>query len=224
MVRARRTSLNLFEPNQTKVWRVLSLEFGEVRLYRTFSSYIVTGETRCAGCLCPRSVWFKHSEPPRTFSNHLITELARCVEFCHLRSGWFDGTEPCLSTALQGQQGVQCAAALVRGGSSASNLLEPSRTTSAQSLLGVAFFHLSSVWFDCTEPSMPTSLHGKQGVQHLEPPRTSSTVIVAELARQGACRSGWFKHSAPQQTFSNHLILSSAFTRVRGGAALPNFL
>ena len=39
-----------------------------------------TGETRCAGCLCTSSGWFKHNEPPRTFSNHLITELARCGE------------------------------------------------------------------------------------------------------------------------------------------------
>ena len=29
---------------------VLSQLFGVVRLYRTFSIYIVTGETRCAGC------------------------------------------------------------------------------------------------------------------------------------------------------------------------------
>ena len=34
----------------SKVWSVLSQEFGVVRLYRTFCSYFVTGETRCAGC------------------------------------------------------------------------------------------------------------------------------------------------------------------------------
>ena len=34
------------------MFRVLSHEFGVVRLYRTFSIYIVIGETRCAGCLC----------------------------------------------------------------------------------------------------------------------------------------------------------------------------
>ena len=47
------TSSNLLEPHHhrdSKVWRVFSHEFGVVRLYRTFSSYIVTGETRCAGC------------------------------------------------------------------------------------------------------------------------------------------------------------------------------
>ena len=29
----------------------------------------------------------------------------------------------------------------------------------------VEFFHMSSVWFDCTEPSLTTSLQGTQGVQ-----------------------------------------------------------
>ena len=76
--------------------RVLSHEFGVVRLYRTFSIY-----KRCAGCLCTSSGWFKHIEPRRTFSNHISTEIARCVEFCHMSSGWFDCTEPSLSTSLQ---------------------------------------------------------------------------------------------------------------------------
>ena len=77
-----------------KVCRIFSHEFGMVRLYRTFYNYIVTGETRCAGCLCTSSGWFKHIEPPRTFSNHIITEIARCGEFCHMSSEWFDCTEP----------------------------------------------------------------------------------------------------------------------------------
>ena len=123
---------NLVEPSRTKVCRVLSHEVGVVRLYRTFSIYIVAGETRSAGCLCTSSGWFKHIEPHRIFSNHIITKIARCVEFCHMSSGWFDCTEPSLSTSLQGKQGVQGACALVRGGSSNSNLLEPSRTTSLQ--------------------------------------------------------------------------------------------
>ena len=55
-------------------------------------------------------------------ANHIITEIARCLEFCHMSSGWFDCTEPSLST---GKQGVQGAYALVRGGSSTSNLVEP---------------------------------------------------------------------------------------------------
>ena len=56
----------------------------------------------------------------------------KCGEFCHMSSGWLDCTEPSLSTSLQGKQGVQGAYALVRGGSSTSNLVEPSRTTSLQ--------------------------------------------------------------------------------------------
>ena len=111
---------NLLEPHHysdSKVFRVLSHEFGVVRPYRTFSIYIATGETRSAGCLCSSSGWFKHIEPrrtlsnyiiteverfvefctcsglftsiepPRTFSNHIITEIARCLEFCHMSSG-----------------------------------------------------------------------------------------------------------------------------------------
>ena len=126
VVQAHRTSSNLLEPHHykdSKVCRVLSHEFGVFRLYRTFSIYIVTGETRYEGWLCTSSGWFKHIVPRRTFSNHIITEIVRCVEFCHMSSGWFDCTEPSLSTSLQGKQGVQGAYALVRGGSSTSNLI-----------------------------------------------------------------------------------------------------
>ena len=99
---------------------------------RSLTIYIFTGETRCAGCLCTSSGWFKRIEPPRTFSNHIIAEIARQVEFFHMSSGWFDCTEHSLTSSLQGKQGVQGAYALVRGGSSASNLLEPFRNTSPQ--------------------------------------------------------------------------------------------
>ena len=152
MVQAHRTSANLLEPpssnlheppssnlhepqhhRESKVWRGLSHAFGVVRLYRTFSIYSLAGETRCAGCFCTRSGWFKHFEPHRTYTNHIITELARCVEVYHRSSGWFDCTEPSLATSLQGKQGVQGAYALVRGGSSTANLSEPTRTTSSQS-------------------------------------------------------------------------------------------
>ena len=104
MVQAHRTSSNLFEPHHyrdSKVCRVLSHEFGVVRPYRTFSIYIVAGETRSAGCLCTSSGWFKRIEPPRT-------------------------TEPSLTISLQGKQGVQGVYAL---GSSASNLLEVRRVS-----------------------------------------------------------------------------------------------
>ena len=108
--------------------------------------------------LCTCSGWFKHIEPPRTFSNHIITKIARCVEFCHMSSGWFDCTEPSLSTSLQGKQGVQGAYALVRGGSSTSNLIESSRNIITEIARCVGFCHMGSGWFDCTEPSLSTSL------------------------------------------------------------------
>ena len=112
IVRGGSSTSNLIEPTQpqhhrdSKVWRGLSHEFGVVRLYRTFSIYIIAGETRCAGCLCTSSGWFKHIEPHRTYANHTITEIARCGEVCHMSSGWFDCTEP---------------SALAQGGSSTSN-------------------------------------------------------------------------------------------------------
>ena len=161
--------------------RVLSHEFGVVRLYRTFSIYIVTGETRCAGCLCTCSGWFKHIEPPRTFSNHIITEIARCVEFCHMSSGWFDHTEPSLSTSLQGKQGVQGAYALVRGVSSTSNLVEP-----------------SSEPHHYRDSKVCRVLSHEFGVVRLY--RTFSIYIVTEIARCAGCLctcSGWFKHIEP---------------------------
>ena len=133
MHRTPRTSSNLLEPHHctdSKVCRVLSHEFGVVPLYRTFSNYIFTWESRClAGCLClcTSSGWFKRIERPRTL---FIAEITRCVQFFHMSSGWFDSKELSLTTSLQGKQGVQGAYALVLGGSSASNLLEPSRTTS----------------------------------------------------------------------------------------------
>ena len=65
-VQTQRTSSNLLElhPHRdNKVYKFLLYEFGVVRLYRTFSIYIVIGETSCAGCLCTSSGWFKHTEP-----------------------------------------------------------------------------------------------------------------------------------------------------------------
>ena len=52
-VQAHRTSSNLLElhPHRdSKVYRVLLHEFGVVRLDRTFSDYIFTGDRRSAGC------------------------------------------------------------------------------------------------------------------------------------------------------------------------------
>ena len=184
VVQAPRTSSNLHEPQHhraSKVCRGLSQEFGVVRLYRTFSLYIVTGETRSAGCFCTRSGWFKHIEPHRTYSNHNSTEIVRCGEVCHMSSGWFDFTEPSLRTALQGKQGVPGAYAKVRGGSSTSNLIEPTRTTTSQ--------RESKVW---------RSLSHEFGVVRLY--RTFSNYIDAGETRCAWCfcpSSGWFKHIEP---------------------------
>ena len=157
-----------------------------VRLHGTFSTYIYTGETSFAGCLCTCSRWFKSIEPPRTFSNHIMTEIAGRVEFIHMSSGWFDCTEPSLTTSLQGKQSVQGARALVRGGSSASNLLEPHHRRDSKvcrvlfrTRCGLQSYSRTTPnschrWFDCNpahlvspvnEPSLSTLLQGKQGVQ-----------------------------------------------------------
>ena len=64
LVRGGSSTSNLIEPHHyrdSKVFRVLSHEFGVVRLNRTFSIYIVTGETRCAGCLCTSSDYIDRS-------------------------------------------------------------------------------------------------------------------------------------------------------------------
>ena len=67
--------------------------------------------------------------------------------------GWFDCT---LTTSLlKGKQGVQH--------------IKPSRTFSNHIVTEIArfreFFNMSSEWFNSTEPSLTTSLQGKQGVQ-----------------------------------------------------------
>ena len=131
------------------------------------------GKQRHAGCLCTSSGWFKHIEPHRTFSNHIITEIARCVEFCHMSSGWFDCSEPSLSTSLRGKQGVQGAYALVRGGSSTSNL-------------------------HC---KVCRVLSHEFGV--VRPYRTFSVYIVTGETRSAGClltSLGWFKHIEPTAT------------------------
>ena len=187
MVQAHRTSSNLLEPHHyrdSKVCRVLSHEFGVVRLYRTFSIYIVTEIARCAGCLCTSSGWFKHIEPRRTFSNHIITETVRCVEFCHMSSGWFDCTEPSLSTSLQRQQGMQGVVHLfgvVQAHRTSSNLPEPHHYRDSK---------------------VCRVLSHEFGVVRLY--RTFSIYIVTEIARCAGCLctcSGWFKHIEPHRTF-----------------------
>ena len=112
----------------SKACRVLSHKFGFgiVRRYRTFSNYIFTEETRCAGYLCTSSRWFNRIEPPQTFPNNIISEIARCVEFVYMSSGWFDFTEPSLTASLLGKQGAWCTSSgSVQAQRTSLNLLDP---------------------------------------------------------------------------------------------------
>ena len=97
---------------------------------------------------------------------------------------------------------------------------EPQRTFSNFILTEIAryidFFHTSSGWFDCTEPSPTTSLQGIQGVQgaictgsgrfkHIKPHRTFSNYIFTEIARYIEffyTSSGWFDWTKPSLTTS----------------------
>ena len=129
MVQAHRTSSNLLEPHHnrdSKVCRVFSHQFGVVRLHRTFSIYIVTGATRCAGCC---ALVRGGSSTSNLLEPHHYRDSKVCRVFSH-EFGVVRLHRTSLSTSLQGKQGVQGAYALVRGGSSTSNLVEPSRTTS----------------------------------------------------------------------------------------------
>ena len=200
-----------------------SRRFKHSEPHRTFSNYILTeiaryldffymssgwfywtepslttalqGREGVQGALGTRSMRFKHIEPHRTFSTYILTEKARCIDFFHRSWGWFDWTEPSLTTSLQGLEGRQGAK-----GTSWMRFkhIEPHRTFSNCILTEIArykdFFHSSSGWFDCTEPSQPTCLQGIQGVQgaictgsgrfkQLEPRRTFSNYILTELAR-----------------------------------------
>ena len=231
-VQAHRTSSNLLElhPHRdSKVYRLLSHEFGVVRLDRTFSDCIFTGDRRSEGAICTSWMRFKHIEPHRTFSNYILkhfepqqtfsnyilTELARYLDFFHTSSGWFDWTEPSLTTSLQGIELVQ--GALCTGSGSFKHI-EPHRTFSIYILTEIArymeFFYTSSGWFDWTEPSLTTSLQGIEGVQgarctswmrfkHIEPHRTFSNCILTEIARFidfFHMSSGWFDCTEPSQT------------------------
>ena len=51
---------------------------------------------------------------------------------------------------------------------------------------------MSSGWFDCTEPSLSTTLQGNK------------------VCRVLCTCSGWFKHIEPPRAFSNHIITTIA--------------
>ena len=187
-----------------------------VRLDRTFSDYLFTGDR---SAICSSSMRFKHIEPHRTFSNYILTEIARYRDFFHTSSEWFDCTEPSPPTALQGIQGVQGA---ICTGSGRLKHIEPHRTFSSfihtERARYIEFFYTSLGWFDWTEPSLPTSLQGIEGVQgalctgsgrlkHFEPHRTF--YILTEIARYLEffyMRSGWFDWTEPSPSTSHQGI------------------
>ena len=87
------------------------------------------------------------------FEKHIISQLKRHRSTrgtTVLRSNCTDLGDDVVREGLQGKQGVQGAYALVRGGSSASNLLEPIISEITRC---IEFFHMSLGWFNCTEPS-----------------------------------------------------------------------
>ena len=188
-----------------------------VRLYQTFSIYIVTGATRYAGCCAlVRGVsstsnllephHYKDSKVCRglshefgvvrlygTFSIYIVTEIAKCVEFCHMSSGWFDCTKPSLSTSLQRQQGMQGVVHLfgvVQAHRTSSSLLEPHHYKDSK---------------------VCRVLSHEFGV--VRPYRTFSVYIVTGETRSAGClctSSGCFKHIEPHRIFPNHIITEIA--------------
>ena len=186
-----------------------------IRMNRTFSACIFTGDRRSEGAICTRWMRFKHIEPHRTFSNYILTEIARYIEFFYTSAGWFDWTEPSLTASLQGMEGVQGA---ICTSWMRFKHIEPHRTLSNYILAEIArfieFFYTSSGWFDWTEPSLTASLQGMEGVQgaictswmrfkHIEPHRTFSNCILTEIARYidfFHSSSGWFDCTEPSQT------------------------
>ena len=97
----------------------------------------------------------------RTSSNLLEPHHRRDSTVCrvHMSSGLFDCAEPSLSTFFAG---CLCTS------SGWFKRIEPPRTfyhIIAEIARCIEFFHISSGWFDCTEPSLSTLLQGKQGLQ-----------------------------------------------------------
>ena len=74
----------------------------------------------------------------------------------------------------------------------------------------VAFFPRSSGWFDCTEPSLATSVQGKQGLQGASTRvrRVRNLLHRRKQGVQGARTQG--RGSEPPRTFSNHMTTERA--------------
>ena len=113
------------------------------------------GRELVQGALCTGSGSFKHIEPHRTFSSYIFTEISRYREFFYTRSeffymssGWFEPqrtfsnyilghSEPHRTFSTYILTEIAQSYAPVRGGSSTSNLIEPSRSTSSQREEGI---------------------------------------------------------------------------------------
>ena len=123
--------------------------FKQIEPRRTFSNHIVTEIVRCVEFCHMSSGWFDRTEPSlstslqrkqsvqgahRTSPNLLEPHHYKDSKVCRVLSHEFGVVRlyRTFSISLQGKQGMQGAYALVRGGSSTSNLIEPSRTTSLQ--------------------------------------------------------------------------------------------
>ena len=115
-----------------------------------------------------------------------------------MSSMWFNCTEPSLSTSLQGKQDVQGAYALVHAHRNSSNLLKPYHCRDGKVC---RVFYMRSVWFNCTKPSLSTSLKGKQGVQDAYAFKPARTTV-------------WLREPS----------LQVSFTWVRGGSVPSNRL
>ena len=68
---------------------------------------------------------------------------------------------------------------------------------------------MRSGWFNCTEPSLATSLLLliRRERRYGKPHRTYTLNTITELARCVGCfctSSGWFNHSEPTRTYTNH--------------------
>ena len=92
----------------------------------------------------------------------------------------------------------------------------------------VEFIHMSSGWFDCTEPSQSTFLQGKQGLQGAYAivrggssafTRTFSNHIIVEIAR---CVERVLSHEFGVVRLCRTFSILMWFEKVLGGSMLLN--
>ena len=146
----------------------------------------------------------------RTSTNHTITELARCVGCFCSSSGWFKHSEPTRTTPSQCSRCVGHSFGVVEAQRTSSHLQETHH------------HRASTVW--------RVLLH-YVGVVQAPRTYTNHTILTStELARCEGClstSSGWFKHSEPHRTCTNHTITELArcvgcFCTSSGGSSTSN--